>query len=200
MKNNPIFREMSALAAAAFASAAVFAMAPLARGQQTPPPPNPAAAPASSSEQSDIFDAIKKGADKLQREARKTRDIEPEIRQLLERQEELSRRLAETDKAIEARDKELVRQLGESKRELVAALAKQQEMLDQIVHVVEKIDSEPKPHHAPIQRTPPLPPVTPAPTAPLKPADADNGKAGEALPVTEPPTKSTPASGPASQP
>jgi septal ring factor EnvC (AmiA/AmiB activator) len=181
MKNRFFTCDLSALPIAALATASLFALAPLARAQQTPPPPPPP--PSAAPDQNDIFDAIKKGADRLQKEARKTRDIEPELHQLLERQDELERRLAESNKELEVRDKEIIHQIEETKREL----NRQQDLLVQVSRALDRLDAEMRAHHGP-----PPPPPHPA-------AEPQGPGAGEPLPVTEP-VKPAPTAAPAPSP
>ncbi len=187
MKTHHLAREATILAAAAVATASIFAVAPLAHAQQSAPPtPLPASSPAATpADQPDIFDVLKKGADKLQKEARKTREIEPQLRQMVEKQDELLRDAKEAKKEVEARDKEVIQQLEESKRELIVVLTKQQDVLVKLAAAVEKMETQLKAHPLP-----PMPPAfqPPAPPASLKPS-APPADPSAPLPVTEPPVK-----------
>ncbi len=100
----------------ALAASAVLALtAPAAvRAQQ------PTATPGSS--ESDVFDIIKKGADKLQRQANQTKELSPKVKLLEERQNDLHKKMAELEQK----------------------LTKQQEVIDHLHKELEKLENAAK--------------------------------------------------------
>jgi predicted RNase H-like nuclease (RuvC/YqgF family) len=148
----PYRRHSLLLTASAALVAAGLASTPVLRAQQPSPTPEPSASPAASGSQPDIFDVIKKGADKLQKEAKEQKELAPEIKRLNERQADLLRRHLELE------------------RHLQTILLKQNDSIEHLEHEVEKLDKEvaeskaqsaPKPA-APLPMTEPTPAPTPA--------------------------------------
>jgi hypothetical protein len=151
----PSRRHTFMLTASAALLAAGLVSTPVLRAQQ--PTPEPTASPTPSSGQEDIFDVIKKGADKLQKEAKEQKELAPEIKRLNDRQADLLRRHVELE------------------RHLQTILLKQEESIQHLEHEVEKLEKDmaeckaqpaAKPS-APLPMTEPTPAPTPAasPTA-----------------------------------
>lgn len=148
----------SLAASTALTSAALFTVQPVLRAQS----PTPAASPTGA----DIFDAIKKGADKLQKQAKDAGKIEPQL------------------KALEQRQAEYIKHQEEVERALEAVLLKQSQEIHELTKAVGRLEAEIKSaHHGP----PPMPPLPPMPPAPPRAPDAPSGPA-RPLPATEPPT------------
>ena len=80
----------------------------------------PTATPGSS--ESDVFDIIKKGADKLQRQAKETKELAPKVKLLEERQNDLHKKMAELEQK----------------------LTKQQEVIDHLHKELEKLENAAK--------------------------------------------------------
>jgi septal ring factor EnvC (AmiA/AmiB activator) len=148
----PSRRHSLLLTASAALLAAGLASAPMLHAQQPTPTPEPSASPASSGSQEDIFDVIKKGADKLQKEAKEQKELAPEIKRLNDRQADLLRRHLELE------------------RHLQTILLKQNESIEHLEQKVEKLEKEcaeckaqmsAKPA-APLPMTEPTPVPTPA--------------------------------------
>ncbi len=124
------------------ASAALALAAPCAaRAQQ------PAATPGSA--ESDVFDIIKKGADKLQKQAKETKELGPKVKLIEERQNDLHKKMAEMEQK----------------------LAKQQEIIDHLHKEIEKLEATGKTAAPAPSATEPAKPVAPLPVTepPVKP-------------------------------
>jgi hypothetical protein len=132
--------------------------APVLRAQQPTPTatPEPSASPSGGE---DIFDVIKKGADKLQKEAKEQKELAPEIKKLQDRQNDLLRRHIELERHVQS------------------ILLKQEEAIQHLDRTVEKLERElaeakaqpaptPEPPKisAPLPMTEPTPKPTPAPS------------------------------------
>ncbi len=151
-------RQSLTLTASAALLAAGLVTAPVLRAQS--PSPEPSASPTPSGKSSDdIFDVIKKGADKLQKEAKAQKDLEPQIKLLTERQNEMLKRHIELE------------------RHLQTILLKQEEAIQRLDKKVEQLDKECADCKAQAAATPaaakPLPmtePATPAPSPTATPA------------------------------
>ena len=146
------------------ASAALALATPCALHAQQPlASPNPSEA--------DVFDVIKKGADRLQKQAKEAKELSPKVKLLEERQNDLHKKVVEMEQR----------------------LAKQQEIIDHLHHEVEKLEtaaSKPVPP-PPTAEVPPAPHVAP----PAPPVAPPPGAPGAPLPVTEPPVKPAPTPG-----
>ena len=112
MKFHVSSRPLCALAASAVLALAVPSAV---RAQQ------PTATPGSS--ESDVFDIIKKGADKLQKQANQTKELSPKVKLLEERQNDLHKKMAELEQK----------------------LTKQQEVIDHLHKELEKLETAAKP-------------------------------------------------------
>ena len=136
----------SLAACTALTASAMFVVAPVVRAQA--PELSPSPTPHDST--SDIFDAIKKGADKLQKQAKDAGKIGPELKTMEERQAQFIKHQTE----VEVRLTEvLVHQEGEIRR---------------LAEAVERLETEIKAAHAPLPRPLQVPPAPPAsPAAPL---------------------------------
>ena len=134
----------SLAASTALTAAALFTVQPALRAQS---PTAPDATPSTNT--SDIFDAIKKGADKLQKQAKDAQKIEPQL------------------KALEERQAEYIKHQEQVERELEAVLLKQSAEIHSLTMAVQHLEAELKAaHHGP--PPPPVPPAPPsAPAAPL---------------------------------
>ena len=98
----------------ALAASAAFALAtPCAVHAQSPTP---------TSTESDVFDIIKKGADKLQRQAKDTKELTPKVKLLEDRQNELHKKMTDLEQK----------------------LAKQQETIDHLQRDLEKLSTASK--------------------------------------------------------
>ena len=91
--------------------------------------------PAASNPDSDVFDIIKKGADKLQKQAKETKELGPKVKLLEDRQNDLHKKMTEMEQK----------------------LAKQQETIDLLRKELEK-QTAPKPT-APADPAKPLGPL-----------------------------------------
>jgi TolA-binding protein len=161
--SRPSFSSLSSfsLAASAALIATGLATAPVLRAQQ--PTPEVSASPTPGS--TDIFDIIKKGADKLQKEEKEQKELAPEIKKLNDRQNDLLRRHVELE------------------RHLQSILLKQEEAIQRLDHSMQKLEKEmeeckmqaaskpeaPKPS-APLPMTEPTPKPTPATTPAASPS------------------------------
>ena len=148
----------SVAACTALTASALFIVTPVARAQE--PELSPSPTPHDSS--SDIFDAIKKGADKLQKQAKDAGKIEPQLKTMEERQAAFIKHQTEVETRL---TEVLLRQEGEIRR-LAEAVEHLETEIKTAQHAV------PPPHPFPV---PPAPPAPPAPAAPAPP-----------LPATEP--------------
>lgn len=124
------------------ASATLALTAPVAlRAQQPSASPNPSEA--------DVFDVIKRGADRLQKQAKEAKELGPKVKLLEERQNDLHKKVVEMEQKM----------------------AKQQEIIDHLHKELEKLENAPKPAPpvppAPPTAVPPAAPIAPPPSAPL---------------------------------
>ncbi len=141
MTYHSIFRShLTALAASAVLTTAAFTLVPASRAQS----PEPSASPAEHDQAADIFEAVKKGADKLQKQAKEAQKIGPELKQLQDRQAEYIKHQLEVE-----------RHLGE-------ILTQQSAELHQLSEAVERMESELKAVHPAAAATA----ATPAATLP----------------------------------
>ena len=155
MKHHLFFRShlVTLAASAALTAAATFTLAPVARAQSTGTfglaPSEPTASPAEHDAAADIFEAVRKGADKLQKQAKEAGKIGPELKQIEERQAEYIKHQTEIEHRLED---VLVRQSAEIRR---------------LTEAVERLESEIKTSHpAAIHAVPPALPVPPTPSTP----------------------------------
>lgn len=160
MKRPFAFRSSITLStsAAALLTAGLLA-APAVRAQAPSPAPT-----AASSSSDDIFDVIKKGADKLQKEARAQKDLAPQLKQVNERQAELLKYCTQIERRSQA------------------ALIKQEEEIKQLQATVAKLEKEcteckesakpaaPLPSTEPAVKPTPAPSPAPTPTATASPS------------------------------
>ncbi len=140
-------------------ASAMFVVAPVVRAQA--PELSPSPAPHDST--SDIFDVIKKGADKLQKQAKDAGKIGPELKTMEERQAQFIKHQTE----VEAR--------------LTEVLVHQEGEIHRLAEAVERLETEIRAAHAAMPH-PPAPPAPPAGAPPPPP----RGPAAP-LPATEPP-------------
>ena len=141
MNQHSFFRpRLAVLAAAAVLSAA----APAVRAQS----PSPEATEAKHDDSADIFDAIKKGADKLQKQAKDAGKIEPQLKQLEDRQAEY------------------IKHQEEVERRLAGLLIQQSEEIHRLTAAVERLETDLKAAQpaAPAAAATPLPATEPAKT------------------------------------
>jgi Skp family chaperone for outer membrane proteins len=145
-------RPSLSLAASAAFIAAGLATAPVLRAQQATPEPTATATP---SGQEDIFDAIKKGADKLQKEAKEQKELAPEIKALNQRLTDVTRHQIEQERRVQSN------------------ILKQQEEIQALEKTVAKLEKEcaecmakpsPTPEAAKPSATLPMTEPTPKPT------------------------------------
>ena len=148
----------SLAACTALTASALFIVTPVVRAQS----PEPSSSPTPHDSSSDIFDAIKKGADKLQKQAKDAGKIEPQL------------------KTMEERQAEFIKHQTEVERRLTEVLLRQEGEIHRLADAVERLETEIKTAHAamPPHPMPPMPPAPPAPPAPAAPAAP--------LPATEP--------------
>ena len=144
----------SLAACTALTASTLFVVAPVVRAQA--PELSPSPAPHDST--SDIFDAIKKGADKLQKQAKDAGRIEPQL------------------KTMEDRQAAFIKHQTEVESRLTEVLVHQEGEIHRLAEAVERLEAEIKAAHAAMPH-PPMPPAPPAPPA----------APGAPLPATEPP-------------
>ena len=116
----------------------------------------PTATPAGTD--SDVFDIIKKGADKLQKQAKETKELGPKVKLMEERENDLHKKMTELEQK----------------------LAKQQEIIDHLHKEMEKLEATSKtaaPSPSPTESVKPVaplpvtePPVVPTPAATPSPS------------------------------
>ena len=143
----------SLAACTALTASALFIVPTVVRAQA--PELSPSPTPHDST--SDIFDAIKKGADKLQKQAKDAGKIEPQL------------------KTMEERQAAFIKHQTEVESRLTEVLVHQEGEIHRLTEAIEHLETEIRNAHAAMPH-PPAPPVPPAPPAPAAP-----------LPATEPP-------------
>ena len=133
----------SLAACTALTASALFIVAPAVRAQSPELSPSPTPRDATS----DIFDAIKKGADKLQKQAKDAGKIEPQLKTMEDRQAAFIKHQTE----VEAR--------------LTEVLVHQEGEIHRLAEAVERLEAEIRTAHAamPHPPAPPAPPAAPLP-------------------------------------
>ncbi len=153
----------SLAACTALTASALFVVTPVVRAQA----PELSPSPTPHDPTSDIFDAIKKGADKLQKQAKDAGKIGPEL------------------KTMEERQSEFIKHQTEVERRLTEVLVHQEGEIHRLAEAVERLETEIRAAHAAM----PHPPVPPAPPVlGEQPPPPPRGPAAP-LPATEPPAK-----------
>ena len=118
---------LAALAASVtITTATLLSVAPVLRAQSPTPEPTEAKHDASG----DIFEAIKKGADKPEKQAKDAGKIEPQLKQL------------------EARQAEYIKHQEEVERRLAGLLLQQNEEISKLTQAVQALQAEVKAAHA----------------------------------------------------